>query len=89
MGLECISTKPLWQCARTPRWLIPSMADEDGTKVRLSAIFRHVVTSDSKVGHLFAHALDSKDSTRCSIQELCDYDAFRDGFLLRPALESM
>jgi hypothetical protein len=88
-GLDCISTRPLWQCARTPRWLLSSMADEDDTKVRLSAIFRHVVAGDSDVGRVFVRALDSRDSTRCSVQDLCDYDAFRDGFLLRPTLESM
>lgn len=65
------------------------MSEEDDTKVRLSAIFRHVISTDSDIQALFLRALDSEDSTRCSLHDLCDYDAFKDGFLLRPTLESM
>ena len=63
--------------------------ESNDTKVRLSAIFRHVVSADAGVQDVFLRALDSEDSTRSSLHDLCDYDAFKDGFLLRPTLESM
>ena len=62
---------------------------DDDTKVRLSAIFRHVVRSEDGPNSLFLKALDDEGSTRCSLLDLSHYNAFKDGFLLRPALESM
>lgn len=36
----------------------------------------------------FLGAVDG-DDTRCALHDLCDYDAFKDGFLLNPTLQSM
>lgn len=38
---------------------------------------------------VIVRALDSEDHMRCSLHDLCDYDAVRDGFLLKPTLQSM
>ena len=66
------------------------MSDEDkGMKVRLSAIYRHVIASAEGSESTFVKALSDNNSTRCTIHDLCDYDAFKDGFLLRPFLESV
>lgn len=81
---------PFWQCGRLPRWLTPSLSEpDDGTKIRLAAIYRHVVAAEDGRDSLLLQALADNSSTRCSLLDLCDYDAFKDGFLLRPALESM
>ena len=89
-GWDCIVTKPLWQCGRLPRWLQISMSDDkDDTKVRLSAIFRHAILNEGGRQSPLIRALDNEDHMRCSLQDLSDYDAIRDGFLLRPTLQSM
>ncbi|KAI5122770.1 hypothetical protein M0805_009852 [Coniferiporia weirii] len=89
-GWSSIATKPLWQCGRLPRWLQTSMSDgDDDTKVRLAAIFRYAVMSEEGRESMLLQALNQEGSTRCSLHDLCDYDAFKDGFLLRPTLESI
>ena len=62
---------------------------DDGTKIRLAAIYRHVASVEDSEGSGLVQALSESDSTRCALMDLCEYDAFKDGFLLRPALESM
>ncbi|KLO12751.1 hypothetical protein SCHPADRAFT_997871 [Schizopora paradoxa] len=89
-GWDCICTMPLWQCGRLPRWLVGSLSEpDDGTKVRLAAIYRHVISAEEGKESLLVQALSDSDSTRCALLDLCEYDAFKDGFLLRPALESI
>ncbi len=81
---------PLWQCGRLPRWLMVSLTEpDDGTKIRLAAIYRHVVSAEVGKDSVLVRALAESDTTRCALLDLCEYDAFKDGFLLRPALESM
>lgn len=89
-GWDCVCTMPLWQCGRLPRWLMGSLTEpDDGTKIRLSAIYRHVISAEVGKDSVLVRALAESDSTRCAILDLCEYDAFKDGFLLRPALESI
>ena len=73
-----------------PTWLRPSLSSGDeANKERLSQIFRAEVARVDSVDSTFLHALAVDDSARCTLDELADYDAFRDGFLLLPALENM
>lgn len=58
-------------------------------KVRLTAIFRHAIMNEGGRQAAIVRALDSEDHMRCSLHDLCDYDAVRDGFLLKPTLQSM
>ncbi|KAH8117821.1 hypothetical protein DFH11DRAFT_1570878 [Phellopilus nigrolimitatus] len=90
VGWDCIQIKPLWQCGRIPRWLQTSMYDGDNnTKIRLSTIFRHAMINELGRDSPLIRALDEESVSRCSLHDLCDYDAFKDGFLLRPTLESI
>jgi hypothetical protein len=82
---QSASVRPLWRCARTPYWLLPSLAgDDDACKQRLRSVFRAAVAKDP----IFARAVDA-DDTRHALDEVAEYDAFRDGFLVLPTLQSM
>ena len=77
----------MWRCGRTPYWLLPSLAgnsDDDAWKQRLRGVFRAAVANDP----VFARAVDA-DDTRHALDEVAEYDAFRDGFLVVPTLQSM
>ncbi|OBZ72085.1 hypothetical protein A0H81_07592 [Grifola frondosa] len=80
--------RPLWCCARLPAWLRPSLSEGNEVTARLSAIFRAEVARIEGAQPIFLRSLDS-DDTRSVLDELSDYDAFRDGFLLLPALENI
>ena len=60
---------------------------DEGT--RLAAIFRAETARTEGLDSLFLRGLDADDSARCALDDLADYDAFKDGFLLLPALENM
>lgn len=82
---QSASVRPLWRCGRTPYWLLPSLAgDDDACKQRLRSVFRAAVVDDP----VFARAVDA-DDTRHALDEVAEYDAFRDGFLVLPTLQSM
>jgi hypothetical protein len=82
---QSASVRPLWRCARTPYWLLPSLAgDDDACKQRLRGVFRAAVANDP----VFSRAVDA-DDTRHALDEVAEYDAFRDGFLVLPTLQSM
>jgi len=82
---QSASVRPLWRCARTPYWLLPSLAgDDDARRQRLRSVFRAAVANDL----VFARAVDV-DDTRHALDEVAEYDAFRDGFLVLPTLQSI
>ena len=82
---QSASVRPLWRCARTPYWLLPSLVgDDDARKQRLRSVFRAAVAGDA----VFARAVDT-DDTRHALDEVAEYDTFRDGFLVLPTLQSM
>ncbi|KAI9512064.1 hypothetical protein F5148DRAFT_1165954 [Russula earlei] len=82
---QSASVRPRWRCARTPYWLLPSLAgDDDACKQRLRSVFREAVANDP----VFARAVDA-DDTRHALDEVAEYDAFRDGFLVLPTLQSI
>lgn len=83
------STRPLWHCARLPSWLAATLSEEGHiNKARLESMFRKVIYDIEGPDSLFLRALDL-DDTRRAIDDVCEYDAFKDGFLLLPTLESM
>jgi hypothetical protein len=64
---------------------LPSLAgDDDACKQRLRGVFRAAVANDP----VFSRAVDA-DDTRHALDEVAEYDAFRDGFLVLPTLQSM
>ena len=64
---------------------MPSLVGEDDArKQRLRSVFRAAVAGDP----FFARAVDT-DDTRHALDEVAEYDAFRDGFLVLPTLQSM
>ncbi|KAF8501689.1 hypothetical protein F5888DRAFT_1260890 [Russula emetica] len=79
---QSASVRPLWRCARTPYWLLSSLAGDDACKNRLRGVFRAAVANDP----VFARAVDA-DDTRYALDEVAEYDAFRDGFLVLPTLQ--
>ncbi|KAI0288020.1 hypothetical protein BC826DRAFT_916328, partial [Russula brevipes] len=82
---QSASVRPLWRCGRTPYWLLPSLTgDDDACKQRLRSVFRAAVANDP----VFARAVDA-DDTRHALDEVAEYDAFRDGFLVLPTLQSI
>lgn len=82
---QSASVRPLWRCARTPYWLLPSLVgDDDARKQRLRSVFRAAVADDP----VFARAVDA-DDTRHALDEVAEYDTFRDGFLVLPTLQSI
>ncbi|KAI0064973.1 hypothetical protein BV25DRAFT_1914121 [Artomyces pyxidatus] len=83
---QCTSTRPLWRCARLPYWLLPSLAagHDHARTQRLAGVFEQAVAGDAA----FLRALRS-DDTRHALDEVAEYDAFRDGFLVLPTLQSI
>jgi hypothetical protein len=64
---------------------LPSLAgDDDERKQRLRNVFRAAVAIDP----VFSRAVDA-DDTRHALDEVAEYDTFRDGFLVLPTLQSM
>ncbi|KAI0359829.1 hypothetical protein OH77DRAFT_871121 [Trametes cingulata] len=86
-GWQFISTRPLWCCARLPTWLTPSLSSQI-PQARLATIFKAEVARLEGLDSIFLRALDLDDA-RMSLDDLSQYDAFRDGFLLLPALENI
>ncbi|KAI0671775.1 hypothetical protein C8Q78DRAFT_973298 [Trametes maxima] len=86
-GWQFITTRPLWSCARLPAWLSPSMSAHNDN-ARLATVFKAEVARLDGLDSLFLRALELED-TRSTLNDLSDYDAFRDGFLLLPALENI
>ena len=66
----------------------PSLSTANSDSARFAAIFRAEVVRVAGVESSFLRALDL-DDTRSTLDDLSEYDAFRDGFLLLPALENM
>ena len=66
----------------------PSLSAANGDTTRFAAIFKAEVARVAGVDSSFLRALDL-DDTRSALDDLSGYDAFRDGFLLLPALENM
>ncbi|KAF8575165.1 hypothetical protein K439DRAFT_1545511 [Ramaria rubella] len=84
-----VSTRPLWHCASLPSWLTTTLSEEGGIdKSRLEKMFRKVVQEIEGPDGLFLRTLDLED-TRRAIDDVCEYDAFKDGFLILPTLESI
>ncbi|KAH9994889.1 hypothetical protein BJV77DRAFT_1066603 [Russula vinacea] len=70
-----------WQSASVrPLW----RCDDDACKQRLRSVFRAAVANDP----VFSRAVDA-DDTRHALDEVAEYDAFRDGFLVLPTLQSI
>ena len=85
MDWQSASVQPLWRCAHTPYWVLPSLTgDDDAHKQRLRSVFHTAVASDL----VFARAVDA-DDTRHVLDEVVEYDAFHNGFLMLPTLQSM
>ncbi|KIJ52533.1 hypothetical protein M422DRAFT_43378 [Sphaerobolus stellatus SS14] len=84
-----VTTRPLWHCANLPSWLSVSLSEgEEIEKERLERIFRSTIRKLEGPDGLFLRTIDLED-TRRAIDDLSEYDAFRDGFLLLPSLESI
>ena len=58
-------------------------------KSRLGETFKNTIATLDGVNSEFLRALEHPDDTRHALDELCDFDAIQDGFLLLPALENM
>ncbi|KAI0833519.1 hypothetical protein BC628DRAFT_1308600 [Trametes gibbosa] len=86
-GWRFATTRPLWCCARLPAWLSPSLTSQSH-HARLSRIFKATITRLEGPDSLFLRALELDDA-RSTLDDLSNYDAFRDGFLLLPALENI
>ncbi|GJJ08576.1 hypothetical protein Clacol_002795 [Clathrus columnatus] len=75
-----------------PTWLTHSLSDSEESqslcRERLTTIFRKSIQSIDGPDSLFLKALDM-EQTRQTIDHICDYNAFTDGFLLLPTLESL
>ena len=85
MDWQSASVRPLWRCARTPYWVLPSLAgDNDAHKQCLRSVFHVAVTSDP----VFARAVDADDTCH-ALDEVVEYNAFCDGFLMLLTLQSM
>lgn len=66
----------------------PSLSSENGVHAKFAAIFKAEVSRITGVNSPFLRSLAAED-TRSILDDLSTYDAFRDGFLLLPALENM
>ncbi|KAH9945158.1 uncharacterized protein BXZ73DRAFT_96148 [Epithele typhae] len=63
--------------------------DPHDEAARLAAIFKAEVSRVAGKGSAFERALELDDAARNTLDDLSTYDAFRDGFLLLPALENI
>lgn len=86
-------TRPLWRSARLPAWLSPSLTSNDAPEARartrrLTEVVRQTIIKLEGPQSVYLRALDS-DDTRHALDEVTEYNAFTDGFLLLPTLESM
>ncbi|OCH95376.1 hypothetical protein OBBRIDRAFT_767616 [Obba rivulosa] len=79
---------PFWCCARLPTWLSQSLSRNSEDRERLSAVFRAAISRVDGEDSKFLRSVDS-EGTRHALDDLADYDAFKDGFLLLPALENI
>ncbi|KAF9520915.1 hypothetical protein BS47DRAFT_1273073, partial [Hydnum rufescens UP504] len=81
------TARPLWHCARLPRWIGDSMYQSEDTteRARLAKIFRRIAGSLSP---RFVSGLES-DHVRQALEDVCQYDASKDGFFVLPTLESI
>ncbi|KAI0649080.1 hypothetical protein C8Q79DRAFT_491131 [Trametes meyenii] len=86
-GWQFTTTRPLWSCARLPVWLSPSMSIHNDN-ARLATVFKAEIARLDGFDSLFLCALELDDA-RSTLDDLSGYDAFRDGFLLLPALENI
>ncbi|CDO68951.1 hypothetical protein BN946_scf185000.g94 [Trametes cinnabarina] len=84
---QFVATRPLWCCARLPLWLSPPMPTRQNS-APLQAIFKAEVARLDGIDSTFLRALDLDDA-RHTLHDLSTYDAFRDGFLLLPALQNI
>ncbi|PIL35548.1 hypothetical protein GSI_02276 [Ganoderma sinense ZZ0214-1] len=66
----------------------PSLASENGSTSKFAAIFTAEVARIAGIASPFLRSLAAED-TRSILDDLSTYDAFRDGFLLLPALENI
>ena len=64
------------------------MTSASGDNARFAAIFKAEVARITGLNAPFLRAL-GVEGTRDTLDDLSTYDAFRDGFLLLPALENM
>ncbi|KAI0367796.1 hypothetical protein BV20DRAFT_1023845 [Pilatotrama ljubarskyi] len=86
-GWDSVSTRPLWCCARLPTWLSLSLSHHN-QEARLASIFKAEVARLEGLDSIFLRALDLDDA-RITLDDLSQYNAFQDGFLLLPALENI
>lgn len=64
------------------------MSSDNEASARLAAAFRAEIARLDGPNSIFLQALDH-EGTRQTLDELSEYDAFKDGFLLLPALQNM
>ncbi|KZT29748.1 hypothetical protein NEOLEDRAFT_1127559 [Neolentinus lepideus HHB14362 ss-1] len=88
-GWQSITTAPLWACARLPLWLRPSLTGaSEKEKTELSNVFKRITSQLAGPESIFLKALDL-DDTRHALEDVSEYDAVKDGFLILPTLESI
>ena len=83
-----VNTRPLWCCVRLPTWTSPSLVSANRSTSKFASIFKAEVARVVGLASPFLRSLAAED-TRSILDDLSTYDAFRDGFLLLPALENM
>lgn len=86
-GWRNTTIRPLWHCAHLPSWLKSSLyeADDASDKRSLEKVFRKTV---SGLDRNFALGLEA-GGTRQSLEEVCSYDALKDGYIVTPTLQSI
>ncbi|KAI0038546.1 hypothetical protein FA95DRAFT_1206179 [Auriscalpium vulgare] len=86
---QSITTRPLWRCARLPYWLLPSLSGQNDDRTqRLAGVYTQTIAAVDGPASDFLRALES-DDTRHALDEVAEYDVFRDGFLVLPTLQSI
>ncbi|KAF8339567.1 uncharacterized protein EI90DRAFT_2907581, partial [Cantharellus anzutake] len=86
-GWRNTTIRPLWHCAHLPSWLTISLYESDDTsdKKALENTFRKTVSS---LDRSFLLGLDA-GGTRQSLEEVCNYDALKYGYIVTPTLQSI
>jgi len=81
-----VTTRPLWHCAQLPGWIESGLYESDDTsqKKRLAGVFRQTAEALSP---LFMKGVDM-DQARQALEDVCRYDASKDGDFVLPTLES-